>query len=257
MKVAIIAPVPLLQKYATKSKYHMALAHLVLENAAYASFYKACSKMGDYVILDNSIIELGSALTIELIIKAAEMIGADEIILPDAYQDCAGTLQLVERALSRHSGKLKKYKLMVVPQGKTMSEWLSCYGAITHNFPMISVIGIPKSTSTFSDVADRAGLVQYLYAHGLVKYDKEYHLLGVYNNPIEIARMSSHKWIRGVDTCLPVLCGQLGIQFHYDKGMLIDRPSNKPDFYSKSDDFPGLISRNILCMLNWAIYYES
>lgn len=257
MQVAIIAPIPLLYKYAIRSKYHMALAHLVLENLDYANFYRERSAAGEYVILDNSIIELGEAVSIDIILEAAARIKAHEIILPDVYRDGMGTLNAIDRVFHHDAEKLKGYKLMAVPQGKTMSDWLYCYKKILRNFPQIDVIGIPKSTSMFEDdTIGRDNLVQHLYSHGFVKYDKEYHLLGVHNNPAEILVSSRHKWIRGVDTCLPVLCGQLGVSFHPKKGMLIDRPSNKPDFYNGTDLFPGLIDRNLKCMMAWSTYYE-
>lgn len=258
MELAIITPIPLLHKYATKSKYHMALAHLVLESMGYAAFYGKRSQLGEYVILDNSIIELGDAVDVATLVKAAGHVGASEIILPDVYQDCNGTLKLIEHAIRYDYDKLKDYKLMAVPQGKTQQDWLYCYQTICREFPQIEVIGIPKSTSEFmSDNSGRVNLVQHMYTHGLVKYDKEYHLLGCHNNPIEIRQMAVHRWIRGVDTCVPVLYGQLGINFHRDKGVLIDRPANKPDFYSKDDDFPGLINHNIKCMIEWGSNHDS
>lgn len=258
MKVAIITPVPLLSKYGTSSNYHMALTHLVLdsichkeENGYYGHFYRLRHHFGDYIILDNSIIELGSALDINQVLIAAKEIGADEIILPDVFQDGEATIKTVKEALKVLPDECP-YKLMAVPQGKTLDEWLDCYFQLMEMTEprKIDVIGIPKVTSSFI-TGGRAWLCNYLDQNKWYDPKVEYHLLGIWDNPIEILYESRFKWIRGVDSCIPILCGQHGIEFHEQRGLLVPRPSDPMNFHDAVDPFPHIIEANIAKILQW------
>lgn len=252
MKFAVICPIPMLQDYATVSTYHMALTHLVAQSVNYTQFYKRRSNAGDYVMLDNSLIELGKSVTMEDVLRAAEAIQANEIVLPDVYKSHEGTVKAVEDALYKYPKELKKYKLMAVCHGSDPSDWLSCHNHLV-SIPEINTIGIPKVASTFSQFNNmgRVRLCSTMEQNGLRSKKKEYHLLGVWNNPWpEIQQLSTLKWIRGVDTVLPVLMGIKGIAFD-QHGLAIDRPVSAVDFESCLNPHPDIIERNIFKMLKW------
>ena len=63
---------------------HMFLTHMVEKYPAYASVAQSAP---GYKILDNSLIELGGSVSIQRVINAADLIEADEIILPDVFQN--------------------------------------------------------------------------------------------------------------------------------------------------------------------------
>lgn len=251
MQFAVIAPAPMLHRYCV-TNYHMALTHLVLSDPQYAKFYLERSLRGDYVILDNSIIELGSAMSMDVILDAAARIKAHEIILPDVLRDRQGTLDLIDDVLCKYGAQLAKYKLMAVAQGQNTSEWLMCYSNLATAYPEITCIGIPKLTSSYEDLPNgRRQLCDMLTSSQVINTDKSHHLLGVWDNPIEIKYSARHKWIRGVDTILPVLCGQNGIAFDPHDGMRVPRPKITPNFKSDDDQYPHLITWNIFQMLKW------
>ena len=66
----------------SNQRMHMFLTHMVEKYPAYT---EAARNAPGYKILDNSLIELGGAVDLERVVKAAEYIGADEIILPDVF----------------------------------------------------------------------------------------------------------------------------------------------------------------------------
>lgn len=251
MKFAVICPIPMLHKYAVVSDYHMALTHLVLQSTDYANFYKERRERGDYVILDNSLIELGEAAEIETVLKAAEIIKPNEVILPDCFRDGKRTLEMIDDAFHWYGKEFAKYKCMAVPQGKCYIEWLTCHDILVQ-YPEIHTIGIPKVTSSFPDlISGRYDLCCKLN-NGKYEPTKEYHLLGVWNNPYpEISGISAYKWVRGVDTVLPVLMGTMGIAFNDIDGMLVERPQRAVDFHSDFDPFPDIVERNIFKILRW------
>lgn len=251
MKIAVICPIPLLRKYAIVSDYHMALTHLVLESEEYANFYAQRRLRGDYVILDNSLIEMGSAMDMEKVLEAAQRIKPNEVVLPDVFKEGKATLEAIDRCLMSYGKELAKYKTMAVAQGHNYGQWLECHNELI-TYDEINVIGIPKVTSTFKDVGGRYGLCANLGMNQLNSPDKAYHLLGVWDNPFpEIYGISAYSWVRGVDTVLPVLMGTLGVAFNDIDGLLVPRPQMAVDFHSAFNPFPDIVERNIFKMLRW------
>jgi hypothetical protein len=250
-----------LERYGTITGYHLALTHLILSTPSYAAFYLERIQHGDYVFVDNSLIELGEAADMHKVIQAANMIGAEEIILPDVYMDRVGTRQAIARAM--HDWAEYAYveggqcvdKLMIVPQGEHLIEWMRSYEELVNKWgPAIHSIGIPKNTHKFGTPEvpfGREKLIQELISCGFLHGGLEYHLLGCWDNPIEIAHLSKYEFIRGIDTCLPTLCGRLGIAFHPEYGLQMERPKTHMTFDWEEDN-PLITEHNIMCMLRWA-----
>ena len=85
MKIAFIPSIHTLET--DNTAYHLALTHLVLKYSEYAEFYKKKREQGDFVILDNSLIELGKAASLHKVLEAAKIINPSEIVLPDVFND--------------------------------------------------------------------------------------------------------------------------------------------------------------------------
>lgn len=199
MRIVNIYPVKNTQRIA-EQPISMALTHLVEQSPYYASIF---AEYSGYKILDNSIIELGEALTIPRIIKAAQTIKADEIILPDVLGDQKMTLLSVDKALGAliWQNALHKYKLMAVCQGRNPREIEECFRTYEAN-PHIDVIGIPKR------VGDRVSL-EYIWQDA----KKPIHLLGLGTDFTELLRYRNPKKIRSCDTCLASLQAKFGNKY--------------------------------------------
>jgi len=263
MKVAFIAPVNALTYWGGITDYHMALTHLVLSNQAYRHFYWHKSRSGHYVILDNSVIELGASVEFNTLVSAAKLIEAKEIILPDVLDDSAATLKRAKECLyyAKHEGLTSKFRFMVVPQGKTLQEWIESYNDLKDLG--VWSIGIPKRLGRLYRTSDkkeqaigRAHVLYYLCTHDLIDTRRVHHLLGIYDNPVEIKVLSAYDWIRGVDSQLPFWAAANGIRFHPEKGLLERRNGRNIilDDDVKLDD--DIVGHNILCMLRWANWWS-
>ena len=90
-----IFPIPNIEME-QKQTMHMFLTHLVESSPEYR---KAAIEAPGYKILDNSLIELGGAVDLKRILEAAEVIHADEIILPDVFQKGPETLEVVAQSI--------------------------------------------------------------------------------------------------------------------------------------------------------------
>lgn len=84
MKLALIVPVDLLDRYASQSDgVHLVLAHIVLTSPIYANWYRQRSEAGDTIILDNGAYEFNEPLPADQLIHAAELVNASTVVAPD------------------------------------------------------------------------------------------------------------------------------------------------------------------------------
>ena len=176
---------------------HMFLTHLVEKYPQYAQMAR---QVKGYKILDNSLIELGGAVDIKRILQAAEIIGADEVILPDMFQDYRGTISAVERALITidqiYQGKWP-FKLMAVAQGANFHEWRACYNELFRN-EKIDVIGIPKVCAKMLP----GGRPEVIKRSECNLEEKPHHLLGLWYSAAELLEYKHPETIRSCDTVL-------------------------------------------------------
>ncbi len=180
---------------------HMFLTHLVEKYPFYA---KMAREVPGYKILDNSLIELGGAVNLQRVLDAAAHIDADEIILPDVFQDGPATIKAVKDAIAElleiyPDGKFP-YELMAVAQGKDEKEWYECYQFLLDN-PYVDVIGIPKVLAKMHP-AGRPHFVNELC--DLKK--KPHHLLGLWYS---MAEFNEYEHIEDIRSCDTVLAGYL------------------------------------------------
>ena len=205
MKFINIYPVTNSEEY-LKQDMNMFLTHLVLEDKIYRETAK---KSSGYKILDNSLIELGGSVLLEDVIKAAEMIGADEIVLPDVFRDGMTTFELAKKYLEKYEEELSKYKVMAVVHGKDITEWMVSY-LLLENLPGVDVLGIPKVLDVdMKEYGGRPGIVNEFMEHCL----KEIHLLGLWYNIRELKDYRYPNKIRSVDTSLMNLLSIQGRDF--------------------------------------------
>lgn len=185
---------------------HMFLTHLVEKYPFYADFAK---NVKGYKILDNSLIELGGAVDIKRVLTAAEYIGADEIILPDVFQNGPATIDAVNMALSElndiYPERKWPYKLMAVAQGKDEKEWNECYQKLLNN-PDIDVIGIPKVLAKMHPQG-RPHFVNELCDLSA----KPHHLLGLWYSMTELKEYKHPRDIRSCDTVLSGYMAKYGM----------------------------------------------
>lgn len=248
IRPAHILPIGRQKRY---TDMHMALTHLIEEDANYSEFFRQLPD-DDYIMLDNSVIELGKAVSLDRLLHAAEEINADEIVVPDAYKNKDETIRLAHKYLNEIEGRDLPYKIQVVPHGNTAEEWMECYNELRH-IDEIDTIGIPKVTSSIFP-GGRAYLLTMLNNQNNVCERKEYHLLGIWNNPNEMSYVSGYDWIRSVDSAIAYACGINDIAFMPMSGA--QRPDNLEwSFHDRSSKNQQLIEDNIH-WINWWCNYE-
>ena len=205
----------------------MLLTHLVEK---YPSYVEEANKHPyHYKILDNSLIELGGALSMERLVKAAEKVKANEIILPDVFRDGEATYNAAVDAIDwlyKHD-LMGKYKLMVVCHGTTEEEFKKCFDRL-NELEEVDVIGIPKVMSSLPWVKNRS---RNSLKHIFMNTNKEIHFLGSWYNLEEVLTLDKDVWnkVRSVDTCLPSLDVIQDLKFYQDRKGTIDLEKEYPE----------------------------
>lgn len=245
MKVATILPqnhLHLIQK----DTYHMCLANLLYAPGmeAYTEFYEEIGVRGDtYLIMDNGVIEGDPRPIRELIVKAVS-VGADEFILPDVYKDKEATLKAIDEAYEE--AKACGIKMMAVPQGSTIDEWVLCAAAIICKYPEVSVIGVPKNLVEIGGRDGRIIALSHLMEACPMIRHKEIHLLGCWQTPLEIlmvdkaCRSGIIPMVRGVDSAIAFVYARAGMAADSD-----DRPNKNPIDFKGTEVNVELLKKNI------------
>lgn len=187
---------------------HMFLTHMIEKYPMYAN---TARDIGGYKILDNSLIELGDAVDLGRVLAAAEKIHADEIILPDVFQDGPATVKAVKEALQYLTEKWPNrnwpFKLMAVAHGKDTEEWHECYKELMA-MPDIDVLGIPKVCSKMHPKG------RPFFVNEMCNlYEKPHHLLGMWYSFTELAEYENSEQIRSCDTVLLGFMAKYGLHY--------------------------------------------
>jgi hypothetical protein len=251
LRAAVIAPIGLLKRYAARSKYHLCLAHLCQDLNPYSEFYRDAVARGEYVILDNSIIELRRPMTETQLYTAINIIRPTEFVCQDFPRDPPTTHFWAMHKAPELKKRYPNMKLMVVPQwneSRLLGDWWASFLWLKE-LPFIDTIGLPKFIRE-----GRYYVTQDIDKDPALYRDKEFHLLGTWGNPLEVKDMAQYEWIRGVDSKAPVRFGQSGVTLHPERGLLADFRDEIPalDFNSADDPMPVITDHNVRTYLTWA-----
>ena len=188
----------------------MLLAHLA---STYEKYKKEARSSSLYKIIDNSIIELGEAFTLSDLIKEARDVKANEIILPDSFQDGKETIKLVKKSIAylKEHKMIGEFKIQAVAHGKTTDRFIDSFIEL-NNMKEVDVIGIPKVLT--KDLGSRVKAMREVLKRG-IKINKEIHFLGCWESFNEIKEMDKDMFnlIRSMDSCLLAL-----LSMRYKKG---------------------------------------
>jgi len=239
VKVASIVPVSYLYLIQSKN-YHMCLAHLANSIPRYADFYKEQAQKGKFVIMDNGAAE-GEQQRVDTLVRLAASINPTELILPDVLYDSEATLDRSYKAIDVVKRSGLECRLMAVPQGRTLHEWVGC--ALEMLQWPVDTIGISKFLNYVLGPYVRLLAIAAI----LPKLkDKDIHLLGCACDAREVGVINDFfgSRVRGVDSSIAYIYARSGINMHNALRNNIPRSQAEIDFMEESTD-TSLISDNI------------
>jgi hypothetical protein len=216
-RFAPVAPVDILHELYMKGgdSYHLPLAHDVIrEPKKYGQLFGTMENEHKYnrvVILDNSVIELGLSVDVNIIKDAAEIVRANVIVLPDVLLDTDKTIRDCRKAVDEWDriftdSTLLKYTFMVVPQGTNRMDWARCAEAFAGD-SRIGWWGVPRNYN-IKGLGSRRDAVEILRA---VDPSKCIHLLGFSDDIVDDVLSARHPNVAGIDSAVPSRAASLGL----------------------------------------------
>ncbi len=227
LKISHEVPRCLLTASPEFNDYDYCLPHLLDQDEEYKQYFIDARDKGRYVIMDNSLHELGKAYNHERLLHWITELKPNEFIVPDVWMQCAQTA--AQAKYWRQFKYPKKTKITAVIQGEDKNQAYLCanllsglgydklcvsYGATWYNdfFPHTNV-----------DMGKALGRVRFV--QGLLKLsqlkDIKYHLLGC-SIPQEFGWYDNHPQIESIDTSNPIMAALEGTL--YDENGLTSKP---------------------------------
>jgi hypothetical protein len=200
LKFAPIVPVEF--DPASDSDFHLILAHEIVAEPEKRDYYKAAVTLGHEIILDNSVIELGHAVDPEMLEEAWSHFPSAWLVAPDAIADMEETIKLTDAFSIWMNQKYpdRNHKLMIVPQGETIDEWLTCLG---HQLDAFEGYSLRVGIGRFAEDKIEGGR-EALYNAALGSFNGTFHLLGIQHNVAEVDWAIGNGRVVGCDSSLPV-----------------------------------------------------
>ncbi len=223
MQVSHEVPLSVLSKSEEFNDYDYCLLHLTYENKTYKEYYQNAIKKGRKVLLDNSLFELGDALTLEEVAQGVRELQPTWVVVPDCLDNKNTTISRFKEWVEQYSD-LDVLTIGVV-QGKTIDELIECYSFMSQ---YADKIAIPFDSAAFQEYEinssnklekwcmGRQKFIQQLVTEKKWNYYKPHHLLGCslaveFSNPLY-----TDLNIETLDTSNPVVAAIHQLRYNVD-----------------------------------------
>jgi hypothetical protein len=233
MKISHEVPLKLLNASSNFNHYDYCLPHLLDKYEQYKDYFFEAKKQGRYIIMDNSLHELGEAYNTERLLHWIEALKPDEFIVPDVWEEAGKS---IDNAVEWSKIKLPKDTLKVaVVQAKSIEEATTCYQAYRAlNYRKIAFSYgasyysdlIPHPTKAIATALGRVQVISTLYYEDIISKHDRVHLLGC-AVPQEFIYYKDMPFIETIDTSNPIMAGIGDIK--YNVWGLDEKPKTRID----------------------------
>ena len=211
IKISHEVPFCLLDQSREFNDYDYCLPHLMDQNEEYRNFFYKSKEMGRYIVMDNSLHELGEAYSTDRLLHWVNEIKPNEFIVPDVWEDKD---ESVRNARQWASIELPKETTKVaVVQAKSPHEAMLCtqiykdlgYKKIAYSYGASYYNEVcPHPNKDLGKAIGRFIVLSSLYEQRiLTKFDRV-HLLGT-ASPIEFGMYKNIECIESIDTSNPIM----------------------------------------------------
>jgi hypothetical protein len=237
IKVSHEVPKCLLKASLEFNDYQYCLPHLLDQDTAYKKHFYDYKKSGGYIIMDNSLHELGEAYDHERLMFWVNELEPDEFIVPDVWMDIDATLKNAEEWI-----KLKypsNTTPVAVVQSRSFKDAEECY--LTLKKLGYKKIAFSYGADWYMDkfhgihidkakMMGRISAVKQMFHNGTIKKNDRVHLLGC-SLPQEFGWYENCSYIESIDTSNPIMAALEGIG--YDEFGLLTKPkANMNDYFN-------------------------
>ena len=231
MKVSHEVPIAYLEASLEFNQYDYLLPHLYDEYEGYREFFN--TNKDRYVIMDNSLHELGVPYSKGRMISIIEDIKPNEFIVPDAWEDAVTSMrQAKEWSFIELPEGVEK---VAVVQGNSIHEVIKCYQ--TYKFLGYKKVAFSYGAGYYNDIfphpnkdigkaLGRQLVISKMIDMGLIGNTDRIHLLGC-SLPQEFLYYNDIKQIESIDTSNPIMAAFDGDS--YQNWGLNHKPKTKID----------------------------
>ena len=232
-KVSHELPINMLDKSFEINDYEYCLPHLLDQNETYRKHFEDAKESGSYIIMDNSLHELGEAYDSKRLLHWINHLEPNEFIVPDVWQDKTATLVNAKKWQSIELPE-NTTKVAVV-QAQSYHEAFECYNILKmQGYQKIAFSygadwyaeEFPHPNPLVGKMMGRIMTISKMYKAGLIKDKDRVHLLGC-ALPQEFSYYPDFPFIESIDTSNPIIHGLKGKQ--YKSFGLLEKESTKID----------------------------
>ena len=226
-------PISMLSRSYDINDYEYCLPHLLDQNEIYKNHFYKAKKDGRYIIMDNSLHELGVAYDSDRLMYWINELKPNEFIVPDVWQDQTATLVNAKKWMSI---KLpKEVTKVAVVQAQNYNEAFQCYNILKmQGYKKIAFSygadwyaeEFPHPNPLVGKMMGRIMTISKMYKSNLIEKSDRVHLLGC-ALPQEFAYYDDFPFIESIDTSNPIIHGLEGIK--YSTNGLFTKSSTKID----------------------------
>jgi len=236
-KVSHELPINMLDKSFEINDYEYCLPHLLDQNKTYRKHFEDAKESGSYIIMDNSLHELGKAYAEDRLLHWINKLEPNEFIVPDVWQDQTATLVNAKRWMSVELPE-STTKVAVV-QAQSYHEAFECYNILKmQGYQKIAFSygadwycdEFPHPNPLVGKMMGRIMTISKMYKKGLIGESDRVHLLGC-ALPQEFGYYADFPFIESIDTSNPIIHGLQGVK--YNSLGLLNKESIKIDQIDK------------------------
>ena len=224
MKVSHEVPIPYLNKSREFNDYCYCLPHLLDESEEYKDYFQKSKEMGRYIIMDNSLHELGQPYDSKRLWYWMNYFKPNEFIVvvqADCKSDAFECYQIL---------KMQGYQKIAFSYG---ADWYYKEGLKSTPDPNNKFV--TKAHGRYNTIKD-------FYQKRLIDKGDRVHLLGC-NIPQEFSWYYDLPFIESIDTSNPVIHGLAGVK--YEEYGLEDKLPHKVDKFEGNSENWDLVLYNV------------
>jgi len=255
MIVAHEAPIPYMGEVRELTDYCYLLPHLLDESEDYKQYFEESKKLGRYIIMDNSLHELGQPYDLDRLSYWLDYFKPNEFIVPDYWQEKTQTLVSAKSwikksypenttpvAVVQANDKVEAWECYIILKMQGYRKIAFSYGADWYYEEGLA--STPDKNNVFLTKAHgRYNTIKSLYSNGAISSTDKVHLLGC-NVPQEFSWYfkEDFPFIESIDTSNPVIHGLAGIKYG-EEGL-------KEKISTKVDKFEGNVKNWDIALYN-------
>jgi hypothetical protein len=228
------------------------LPHLMDQDEIYRNYFYDSKQQGRYIIMDNSLHELGTAYDTDRLLHWINELKPNEFIVPDVWEN---TTQSVVNARKWSQIRLPdEVTKVAVVQATSIGDAITCYQ--TYKDLGYKKIAFSYGASYYNDISDhphkdlgkalgRIKLISQLYKNQIISATDRVHLLGC-AVPQEFGWYVDMPFIESIDTSNPIMAALEGTAYTFNG--LTEKPKlnmNQAQTWAYDNIDLGLLKHNV------------